>query len=97
MHIRFALWEPVVEPIGYQTGTGQTQHSRWSLDIRYQDNSPRDLGSAILSPNFDGTDDADSFVCPENLPPLSEVGIHSTETLQVLYQRCIGPLYPCDP
>ena len=67
---------------GYLTNTGRTQYNRWSLDIRYQANSSHDLGSAVLSPNF-GEDDVDGFICPENLPPLTEVGIHSTETLQV--------------
>jgi len=80
---KFALWEPVIEPIGYLTNTGRTAHNRWSLDIRYQNNSPHDLGSAILSPNFTGGDEPDGFVCPENLPPLTDIGIHSTETLQI--------------
>eukprot|EP00092_Neocalanus_flemingeri_P033380 GFUD01036296.1.p1 GENE.GFUD01036296.1~~GFUD01036296.1.p1 ORF type:complete len:2741 (+),score=704.42 GFUD01036296.1:512-8224(+) len=80
---KFALWEPVIEPIGYLTNTGRTAHNRWSLDIRYQVNSRSDLGSAILSPNFTGGDEPDGFVCPENLPPLTDIGIHSTETLQV--------------
>ena len=64
------------------TNTGRTQYNRWSLDIRYQANSNHDLGSAVLSPNF-AADDVDGFICPENLPPLTEIGIHSTETLQV--------------
>ena len=80
---KFALWEPVIEPIGYLTNTGRTAHNRWSLDIRYQVNSGHDLGSAILSPNFMGGDEPDGFVCPENLPPLTDIGIHSTETLQI--------------
>ena len=96
---KYALWEPVIEPIGkillqnlsqkpsllspgYLTSTGRTQYNRWSLDIRYQANSSHDLGSAVLSPNF-AVDDVDGFICPENLPPLTEIGIHSTETLQI--------------
>ena len=67
---------------GYLTSTGRTQYNRWSLDIRYQANSSHDLGSAVLSPNF-ATDDVDGFICPENLPPLTEIDINSTETLQV--------------
>ena len=51
--------------------------------MRYQVNSRNELGSAILSPNFEAADENDGFVCPENLPPLTEVGIHSTETLQI--------------
>ena len=51
--------------------------------MRYQQNSRNELGSAILSPNFEALDENDGFVCPENLPPITEVGIHSTETLQI--------------
>ena len=51
--------------------------------MRYHVNSRNDLGSAILSPNFEAADENDGFVCPENLPPITEVGIHSTETLQI--------------
>ena len=36
----------------------------------------------MLSPNF-AVDEPDGFICPENLPPLTEIGIHSTETLQI--------------
>ena len=51
--------------------------------MRYHANSRNELGSAILSPNFEASDENDGFVCPENLPPLTEIGIHSTETLQI--------------
>ena len=51
--------------------------------MRYHVNSRNELGSAILSPNFEASDENDGFVCPENLPPLTEIGIHSTETLQI--------------
>ena len=67
---------------GYLTNTGKTQYNRWSLDIRYQANSKHDLGSALLSPNLE-LDETDGFICPENLLPLTEVGVHSSETLQV--------------
>ena len=79
---KFALWEPVIEPIGYLTNTGRTAYNRWSLDLSYHSNSAHDLGSGVLSPNF-AVDEPDGFICPENLPPLTEIGIHSTETLQI--------------
>ena len=47
-----------------------------------QANSSNDLGSALLSPNL-ALDDVDGFFCPQNMPPLTEIGIHSTETLQI--------------
>lgn len=31
---KLALWEPVIEPVGYLTNTGHTAYSRWSLDCR---------------------------------------------------------------
>jgi vacuolar protein sorting-associated protein 13A/C len=79
---KLALWEPVIEPVGYVGPGGHTQHARWSLEVRYSKNSHHDLGSALLSPSF-AEDEADGFVCPESLPPLADIGIHSSETLQV--------------
>ena len=32
---KLALWEPVIEPVGYISHTGHTHYSRWSLDLRY--------------------------------------------------------------
>ena len=61
-------------------GGGQAGHRRWSLDLNYVINSKHELGSAILSPNFDETDD---FVVSEKLPPLTELKLSSSQTLQV--------------
>ena len=32
---KLALWELVIEPVGYISHTGHTHYSRWSLDLRY--------------------------------------------------------------
>ena len=49
-----------------------------------QVNSKNELGSALMSPNLVMDDAVDGFICPENLPPLTEIFIASKETLQVV-------------
>ena len=46
---KYALWEPVIEPIGYLTNTGRTNYNRWSLDIRYQERHVQNVNSSFLT------------------------------------------------
>ena len=69
-----ALWEPVIEPICQMKPDGSIDKRRWDMLVSLQSNASNDYGSAFVSPNFD---EADGFMCPENMPPLMVIGLES--------------------
>ncbi len=59
-----------------------------SVFVRYIVNSKSDLGSALLSPNYEPSDDTtDGFIAPESLPPMTEIKISSMHTMQLTVTR----------
>jgi hypothetical protein len=52
-------------------------------------NSKYDLGSALLSPNYEpaADDTTDGFIAPESLPPMTEIKISSMHTMQLTVTR----------
>ncbi len=59
---------------------GSVLRKRWDMNITLQSNSSHDVGSAFVSPSHD---EADGFLCPENLPPSTVVALQSREIMEL--------------